>query len=302
MQKKSVLIATTTLCALIALPHASLAASSDPAVVQFTSEKRAEAVQLEAQGDIPGALVIWRLVAAADRSNDEARQAVKRLENEAEQRAKTHLANAESAFNRGQSNDARTLYLKTLAYDPGNATATSRLRELERRNVLANQDKKDEKALAEYRASQTAAAPAAAGPTLATLFRAAKYKDVVARADSQLAKNAGDKDALDHKVRALIALAQQRKKVKDYKGALGNLTAATNRRYPHQTKVDELTQEVRTAYASQLYGQGLTAMNSDLDRAIELLQAAIEMDPTHLQASTRLVQAQKMRERLKAFE
>jgi len=289
-------------------PEPTIVAPVDTAVDQFVADRRVAAKRLEAAGDLAEALVDWRLVAAVRPRDSEAEREIDRLDSLIDRRKAGYLKQADDALGRGRQDEARTLYLKVLALDGSDAQALRHLRDIERRTVLANQKKKDEKALAEYRASHAKPIPDAApadesfDTRAAAAFKKGNYRQVIDLADQQLKRNSEDSAAAGYRQRAYMALAQESRKKGNLRDALTYLEAASETPAGEQAVIEKAITTAKTDIADQLYSEGLDHMNSDLDRAIELLTEALNYDPRHLAARQRLDQAQRMRARLQSIK
>ncbi|MFN3231859.1 MAG: tetratricopeptide repeat protein [Alphaproteobacteria bacterium] len=281
----------------------------DNAVNEFATDRTASARAFEANGDLAAALVEWRLVAAVQPRNSDADQQIKRLEALIRQRAQSQLEKGELALSSGRRSEARTAFLKVLALEGTNAQATRRLREIERQTVLANQQKKDDKALAEYRAShakpQQAATTAPAGnfdEQAQAAFSKRAYRQVIDLADQELKRNPQQNSAANYRRRSYEALAKQSRDSGNLREALTFLEAASETPAGAQASLDKSIATVRSDLAESLYSQGLDLMNSDLDQAIDLLAEALVLEPGHAQAKQRLDQAERMRTRLRSIQ
>ncbi len=279
----------------------------DNAAAEFVSDRRSTAQAFEANGDLAASLVEWRLIAAVKPRDGQAQQEIRRLEALIASRKRALLQQGEDALSKNRRSAARTAFLKVLALDGSDAQAIRRLREIERQSVLANQKTKDDKALAEYRASHSKPQPQQQGGTgdfdqkAAAAFGRGAYREVIDLADQQLKRDPEDSTAASYRQRAYVALAQKSRQSGNLRETLTFLEAASETPAGAQATISKSITAARSDLATSLYTEGLDLMNSDLDRAIELLAEALTYDPTHLQAKQRLDQAQRMRARLQSF-
>lgn len=294
-------------CMTLDRPPPTVAPSKDAALDGFVSSRRQNARQMEAGGRLAAALREWRYLAAVAPGDRTAKREISRLQRLIDARAAAHLRRADAAWRKGNGRQARVLYLKVLALDGTNRRALDRLRGLEREAVLAGQARKDETALAEYRAKMSERPVAGPGPaatdgkvSVATATAGARGAGVPAgrRAKAKAPPEIPQAQSL---TRTKIALARDSRKNGDLRGALNHLLAVAGRPDAEEAGVGKMAAELRKEIAAGLYADGLKQMNSDLDRAIELLAEALKFDPQHLGAHRRLRQAKTMRDRLKSI-
>lgn len=280
----------------------SVAPRTDAALADFVGARKDAAKQLEAAGDMVEALRQWRIVAAAAPQDEEARARIADLTEALDGRKAELRAEVDAAFGRKQWKQAETAYLKLLLLDGGDVAARDRLREIDRIIALANQGRKDDKAMAEYRASLARAQDtseefeAKANVSL----KKGDYRKVIDTADQFLKRNPDHKAALDYRKQGYLGLAGESRRRGNYQEALTYLdTAAEMAPEAEKPGIVEKAQAVRGELALKLYSEGLAMMSTDVDEAIALLTRALEYNPDHLQTRRSLLQARKMQETLR---
>lgn len=293
-------------CVTLERPAAPAAVSEDRGLYRFVSAKQRRARALEANGRLAEALMEWRYVSAVAPGDDAARRKILRLKRVIGERAAAYLRRADAAWRKNRKREARLFYLKVLALDGTNRRALRRLRELERAIVLAGQMRKDEAALAEYRAK---AAPRSAPKTsgsapqkkMATVLRSRNHRKASAPVKQRPADPKVDSPT-QRLLRARIAKAREIQASGDIRRALKDLEAVSEMPGAKEAGVDDMVRRMRKKIAAQLYAEGLKQMNSNLDRAVELLTESLNFDPRHLGAHRRLAQAKRMRDSLKSIK
>ena len=126
----------------------SPSASLDTARAQFIAAHREEARRLESNFMLSQARQHWRYVLAVSGEDADARQQIARLDALIRTRRDAALAQGETALMRGRTAEAQTAFLRVLALDGANEQARRRLLDIETRNALARQDRKDARARA----------------------------------------------------------------------------------------------------------------------------------------------------------
>lgn len=294
-------------CITLDQPKPTVAPAKDVALDRFVSARRASARKLESGGRVAAALVEWRYVAAAVPNDGTAPREIARLERIVDTRSSAYLRRADAAWRKNQRRKARILYLKVLALDRDNRRALRRLRAFERATVLAGQARKDEGALAEYRA-RLSRRPAAKSVRSASTARASAGFEPNAnrkarkRANQRRETSRKGRTGAHGQMRTKIALAQQSRRNGDLRGALKHLDAVAGLPDAENAGVIKMAAGLRKEIAARLYANGLKQMNLNLDRAVELFTEALQFDPKHHGAHRRLAQAKNMRDRLKAIK
>jgi hypothetical protein len=280
----------------------AVAPGADPALVSFIEDKRTLAKRYEAEGRLTDALEQWRYLAAAAPTDVEARDRVDELTDEIEAMKARYFQEADAALANQETRKAQIAYLKVLMLDGSDQRARDKLRQIDRTIALANQGRKDRKAMQDYRA-----AVAKQQDTLEEYeanvkepLRRGDHRKVIDLSDQFLKRNPDSKTALEHRKRAYLALVDQARRRGSYRDALTYLgSAVENADAAEREQFDAKLATVRGELADKLYSEGLGYMNSDLDRAIELLGEALVYNPDHLRAKQSLAQAKKMQNTLK---
>lgn len=294
-------------CVTLEQPKPQAASAKDGALDRFVSLRSRAAKKLEANGDLAAALMEWRYVNAVAPMDATARKKIASLERVISRRAAAYLERADAAWRKNRRREARLFYLKVLALHGTNSRALSRLRDLERATVMAGQAKKDEAALAEYRAK---AAPrftsksngSASGRKMATVLPSRNHHKANVPATERLPARPKANARAQRLLNAKISEARQIQASGDYRLALKELEAASRMPGAKEAGVDGMVTQMRKKIAAQLYADGLKQMNLNLNRAVELLSEAVKFDPQHLGAHRRLAQAKRMRDSLNSLK
>lgn len=277
-----------------------VATAKDVALDRFVSEHRRRARKLEANGSLAAALREWRYVSAAAPGDNTAHRKITRLERIIADRAEAYLGRADAAWRRNRRREAHLLYLKVLALDGTNRRALERLREQERAVIMAGQARKDDAALAEYRAHMSR--HQAQERKKAAASKRPHYRKASTAAKTR--RNAGPKNHTSKSgvLREKIALARQIQARGDFRLALKKLESASDMPGAKEAGVGKMVTQLRKKIAAQLYAEGVKQMSSDINRAVELLTEAVRFDPEHLGAHRRLAQAKRMRDSLNSMK
>jgi tetratricopeptide (TPR) repeat protein len=279
----------------------TVAPRHDTALSTFVADRKEAARKLEADGRPVQALREWRYIAAAAPRDEEARARIAELTELIETRKAGHFRDGEAALAKGQTRQAQLAFLKVLALDESDERARDRLREIDRTIALANQGKKDERAMAEYRATVVRKQDTIEEfeAKVNAPLKQRDYRKVIDIADQFLKHSPDNKAAAHYRKTAYLGLVEESRRRGNFDEALRHLDIVETMAAPaEKPALAERRATLRKELAGQLYSQGLGLMTSDVDKAIELLARAVENDPDHLRARSSLLQARKMRETL----
>lgn len=261
---------------------------------QFIDARKIRAQQLEQNNDFPRALNQWQIVVAVEPSNQQALSAIDRLQSKINTRAKRYFSTGLSAFNRGNTRQAETYFLKTLASNPHHQQAFSYLNKITTQRMQNAQKAKNRAAL------KTKKQPSADGRVnfkqLEALFKRGKYTSID-KLSRQLSTNEMDSRILALLYETDFLLAQQYIQNNDP----GRATAHFDQMQLRATNTPEHSARVTTLkrkLADSYYAQARTFLNSDLNRTIKGLEQALYYQPKHTQARILLVQTQRMQDNL----
>ncbi len=279
----------------------SVAPGNDAALASFVAGKKELATRLETQGNLIEALREWRYVSAAVPKDEESRTHIADLTELIEKRKAEYLAEGDAALAKGQTKQALAAFLKLLAFDPSDEEAVNRLRKIDRTIALANQGKKDEKAMTDYRAT-VARDQDTSEEFEAKINVSAKkgdHRKVIDISDQFLKRNPGNKVATGYRKTAYLALVDESRARGNFRDALTYLdTVSEMADAGDQPTLQEKRKVVKLELAGKLYSQGLAILNTNLPKAAELLAEAVSLDPDNWCYKQSLNQARKMQENL----
>ncbi|MBI1179384.1 MAG: hypothetical protein GC201_02425 [Alphaproteobacteria bacterium] len=288
-------------CAAKDVTPVAVAPGADSALVNFLADKRALARQYEKEGRLKEALQQWRYVAAAAPADAEAKERVDELGDQIAALRQQYFKEGEEALAHQETHKAQIAYLKALLLDGSDEEARNRLREIDRTIALANQNRKDQKAMSEYRTAMVKRQDTLEeyeAKVKAPLKRG-DHRRVIDLSDQFLKRNPDNKVAAEYRKKAYLALVDESRRRGNYRDALTYLgSAVESADADDRQEFEAKVKTVRDELADKLYSEGLSYMTSDLDRAIELLEQALTYNPEHLRAKQSLAQARKMRDTL----
>lgn len=280
----------------------SVAPGSDTALASFVAAKKDLARKLEQEGKLVEALREWRYVTAADPKDEESRQHVADLGETIEARKTAYLKEGDAALAKGQTRQAQVAFLKLLALDPSDKAAVERLRKIDRTIALANQNKKDDRAMADYRATVARDQDTSEEfeAKLNVPLKNRDYRKVIDVSDQFLKRNPNNKLATSYRKSAYLGLVDESQAKGHYRDALTYLDTASEMVTDDSEKhaIEEKRKVLKGQLASKLYSQGLGVMNTNLPKAIDFLAEAVSLDPDNWRFRQSLNQARKMQENL----
>ena len=279
----------------------SVAPGNDTALASFVASKKELATRLELQGKLIEARREWRYVSAAAPKDEESRAHIADLDELIEKRKAEYLSEGEAALAKGQTKQAQAAFLKLLALDPSDEDAITRLRKIDRTVALANQGKKDDRAMTDYRAT-VARDQDTSEEFEAKINVSAKkgdHRKVIDISDQFLKRNPGNKVAIGYRKTAYLALVEESRARGNFRDALTYLdTVSEMADVSELPAIQEKSKVVRIELAGKLYSQGLAVMNTNLPKAVDLLAEAVSLDPDNWRYKQNLNQARKMQENL----
>ncbi len=278
-----------------------VAPRNDTALAAFIAGKKQLARDLEMKGKLVEALREWRYVSAADPKDEESRTRIGDLTETIDERKAEYLREGDAALAKGQPKQAQAAFLKVLALDPADEDAVARLRKIDRTTALANQDKKDDRAMSDYRAAvardQDTSEEFEAKVNVP--LKSGDYRKVIDISDQFLKRNPNNKVAAGYRKTAYLNLIEECRARGRYREALTYLdTVADMLDDSEKVALPEKRRTVRLELGNQLYGQGLALMTTNLPKSIELMSESLTYDPDNLRAKQSLNQARKMQENL----
>jgi tetratricopeptide (TPR) repeat protein len=278
-----------------------VAPRNDTALAAFITGKKQLAKDLEMKGKLVEARREWRYVSAADPKDEESRTRIADLNEMIDDRKAEYLAEGDGALAKGQTKQAQAAFLKVLALDPADEAAIARLRKIDRTIGLANQDKKDDRAMNDYRAAiardQDTSEEFEAKVNVP--LKSGDYRKVIDISDQFLKRNPGNKTAAGYRKTAYLNLIEESRAKGRYREALTYVdTVADMVEDSEKPTLQEKRRAVRLELGGQLYNQALAVMTTNLPKSIELLTESLTYDPDNARARQSLNQARKMQENL----
>lgn len=279
----------------------SVAPGNDAALASFVASKKELATRLELQGKLIEARREWRYVSAAAPKDEESRAHIADLDELIEKRKAEYLGEGDAALAKGQTKQAQAAYLKLLALDPADEDAVSRLRKIDRTVALANQGKKDDKAMTDYRATVARDQDTSEEfeAKINVSVKKGDHRKVIDISDQFLKRNPGNKVATGYRKAAYLALVDESRSRGNFRDALTYLDTVGEMADPAEMPaLEEKRKVVKLELAGKLYSQGLAVMNTNLPKAVELLAEAVSLDPDNWRYKQSLNQSRKMQENL----
>jgi len=264
----------------------------------FVSAQKAQARQLQQEGQLAYALAYWRTLLPLGAPDAETRAAIAQLEKTIAARVKSLESRARQAYSSGRSNDGDTYMLKLLALQPGHPGALKRLR---RGQSAFAQRQQREKSEAEYRTAVREEAPRkdSALDQLLALEQRGDYSAMVAFADGIDSTDAESARLLRGAHTALAGEAERRG---DLDTAIEHMESAMVLQPVADDPLLQRTAELRAQLSASWYRKGTGLIKADLPGAIEALKKAVEYNPYNNNARRKLDQAQTLQRNLERIE
>ena len=277
-------------------PALATVATSSPASMQSHDKLAASYAE---QGRYADALVQWKILNTL--RPDEARYAtrVRQTEEQIATLATQHQRTGVSALDRGDFATARHELLATLALDPTRIDVLDSLRRIEYDRLWRIQSAKlDKLKVSEDRKATNVGEQERSYLELgASMLREGDYTGAVREIQKYLNSYPGDPQAKKLISDAYAKLASQQRQQGMLHNALANVEQA--KRFSTDTGTSrKAEQELRNALADEYYDKGLRALRNDLKLAVESFEKALEYNPQHSKARTKLSDAQRMQKKL----
>lgn len=300
------IILSLAACAQVPQPPPKPTGPSETAAISkivSTTDREKLAQSWTAQGRLADALTQWKILRAIDPDNPMYERQESKLDELIKSKAADYVRAGTAAQAKDDKQSARARFLAALAIDPSNTDALEELRRLEFDRVwrvqVAKLDKLKESA---GRTSASASEQERFYFELAALmFRQGDYSGTVREMQKYLNSYPGDAQAKKLMADAYAKLAASQREQGQLQGALSSLEQA--RRFGGDAapvkKKDET--EMRNALANEYYEKGLRLQRTDLAQAIELYEKALEYNPNHTKAQTKLRDAKRMQKNLESI-
>jgi hypothetical protein len=290
---------------------AAIAGTSKDLIWERQRRERADDLMRESRWS--EAATEWEILAVLRPGNSEYEKKLADARAQSASAAAGYLEAANEARRKGEAERATLLYLKALRADPENVAAAQALRELDREQPrksnmnLYARVMYGERARSTSGESRSASMPRSSEradlDTGILLFNQGDYVSSIQTLQEYLRGYPQD-DLGKRTLRdAYLALANQRVQEGNKEDGLANLEKARKVQSPHSNapQLPGAIQSLRKDLAEDYYQQGLRAQRKDLKEAIRLWELALQYDPAHSQASTRLQQARRMQQNLESI-
>ncbi len=276
----------------------ALAAVSASAPTSIPSHEKLAASYAE-QGRYADALLQWKILYALRPDDSRYATRLRQTEEQIATLATQHQRSGVSALDKGDFATARHELLAALALDPTRVDVLDSLRRIEYDRVWRIQSAKLEKLkISEDRKANNVGEQERSYLELgASMLREGDYADAVREIQKYLNSYPGDLQAKKLISDAYGKLAGQQRQQGMLQNALANIEQA--KRFNADTGTNrKAEQELRNALADEYYEKGLRALRNDLKLAVESFEKALEYNPQHSKARTKLSDAQRMQKKL----
>lgn len=263
------------------------------------------------KGMLPEALIEWKILATMRPGVGRYTKNMQHLEQRILDAARKYLRAGIEALENGNARKAKLEFLKSLAYDPRQSTATRYLREMERRAIQRVQAAKYERIMRRRMAKQTgeSLAPIAQSGEQEfhyleqgiRLFRDGELRNSIIEIEKFLSSYPGDPLARQYVHDAYLAIAMENVASGRLDAALANLEKSRNYAAEDDPRATAFIRRIKKSLAEEYYKKGQRVFKSDIDRAIEYWQRSVEYDPEHAGAQMRLSMAIKIKRRLETL-
>ena len=236
--------------------------------------RKQQAIELEKKKHLADALLQWQIVSAANPEDQDARQAIVRLESAIRARLDSIR---EQVKKPSPPEQLRILHLKTLALQPGNQEAIAALKKLEW--TTADQAASDKSAsMANWQRKPAISVPRNT-PQVAPSPKASQTSS-----STNLAQ-----------FNRLLDLAEQSLRDQRWEHAGELLLQASDL---SQSDASGRLITMKKQLSQQYYALGMRVFTSNLEQAIDDLQTSLWFDPDNIKARIQLSRASKMKQNL----
>ncbi len=262
---------------------------------EFVRQQKTSARSLHEGGQLAASRSQWLTVLTLQPADDEAQQAVAKLDSAIAKRVAQCLRSAELAYGRGDSRGGDTWMLKVLAAQPAHPVA---LAQLQRSQSAISQAQQRDKSVAENRQllARVQAAPGGVNEQIKAYYRRGAYAEVLS-AGGRISGQPGPEIAQLMR-QSNIALADGAEKNGELLRALAHVQAAITSQPREQDPLLSRSVTLSGQLSKQFYQEGLALMSGDLSAAIVALEQSVFYNPYNNTAKRKLMQARKLEENL----
>ncbi|MBI3774290.1 MAG: tetratricopeptide repeat protein [Gammaproteobacteria bacterium] len=265
-----------------------------------TPSREKLALSYAEQGRYADALVQWKILYTLHPGNTHYETRIRQTEDRIDGLATQHQRAGIAALGKADYPVARHELLAALALDPTRIDLLNYLRRIEYERLWNIQSAKLEKLkISEDRKATNAGEQERSYFELGSLmFREGEYNGAIREIQKYLNSYPSDTQAKKLISDAYAKLAAQQRQQGLLRNALDNVEQAkrfNNDNVPTNNKAE---QELRYALADEYYEKGVRAQRNDLKLAIEMFNKALEYNPLHAKARTKLADALRMQKRL----
>lgn len=276
----------------------ALAAVATAAPASIPSHEKLAASYIE-QGRYADALLQWKILNTLRPDDSRYATRLRQTQEQIATLATQHQRTGVSALDKGDFTTARHELLAALALDPTRVEVLDSLRRIEFDRVWRIQSAKLEKLkVSEDRKTTNVGEQERSYLELgASMLREGDYTGAVREIQKYLNSYPSDAQAKKLISDAYAKLASQQRQQGMLHNALANVEQA--KRFSTDSGANrKAEQELRNSLADEYYEKGLRALRNDLKLAIESFEKALEYNPQHSKARTKLSDAQRMQKKL----
>jgi tetratricopeptide (TPR) repeat protein len=253
-----------------------------PTADELASPYRAQAVDLERDGQLRRAAEAWTNALALAPGHEPSRQALKRLRERMDREFAEHMKEGWHALGRDASAEAHRHFMAALAIDPDSREAQQALRATPAPPV-STPEPKPTAAMARPASLTTSSTRADAAPK-------GRVESATPRATATPAPRPGEEKKPDALYAAAHAHLADHNDEEAYR-ALTQLAVVS----PGYKDSAVMLRSVRTRLVQQRYQEGLRLLREErLEAAIEQWRGVLELDPKHANARRNIEQAERM--------
>jgi tetratricopeptide (TPR) repeat protein len=288
----TLIIGCITICACSSMP------GEQGAINSYVETQKNLAQQLEDQGDLAGALAVWRTLIPLGKPDEQTSSAINSLEKRIAQNVAANITSGQRAYKRGDSRQGDYYMLRALALQPGQETAKTALAKSFSNRARAQQTSPKNSAKAIVPAEYTAPKK---NPQqqLEALYSRKDYAGMLAL---KLSPEPGNSRTNELLRQAHIGQANKAEQKGNIDAALQHIQAAMIIKPLANDPLVDRSLALRNKLSQHWYLEGSRLMKTNISGAIEALQKSLTYNPYNNNAKRKLSQAKTLQRNLKRIE